>query len=93
MYQSCQFVLAIENSNNSGYISEKPLLTYLAGSIPIVWGCRSLREMLQPGTYIDFFSFSEVQPKLAAMSLVRHMRQALISLTNQLAEKHSGAFQ
>ena len=86
-------MLAIENSDNSGYISEKSFLAYLAGSIPIVWGCRSLREMLQPSTYIDLFSFSEDQPKLAAKSAVLQMRQALISLTNQLTENHSGAFQ
>ena len=92
MYQSCQFVPAIENNSNSGYVSEKPFLAYLAGSIPIVWGCRSLKEMLRPGTYIDLFSFAEDQPKDAAKSAVLQMRKALISLTNQLTETIRGHF-
>jgi hypothetical protein len=40
IYSDCEFVLALENANTSGYVTGKLLLPLMAGSIPIYWVTR-----------------------------------------------------
>ena len=48
IYKNYTFVFAMENTNLFGYITEKIMNSYIAGSIPIYWGSE--------GKIIDFFN-------------------------------------
>jgi len=65
IYKHFKFVLAIENSNIDGYITEKILLPFIAGSVPIYWGNKDIKkyfnhkaffcvnDYLERGWYLD----------------------------------------
>lgn len=42
IYSDYKFVIAMENKNEYGYITEKIINPLIAGSIPIYWGCSSV---------------------------------------------------
>lgn len=47
-----RYTLAIENSAQPGYFSEKFCDAVLAGCMPIYWGCPNIHEFFPPGSYI-----------------------------------------
>jgi len=65
IYKHFKFVFAIENNNINGYITEKILLPFIAGSVPIYWGNKDIKkyfnvkaffyvnDYLEQGWYLD----------------------------------------
>jgi len=65
IYKHFKFVFAIENNNINGYVTEKILLPFIAGSVPIYWGNKDVKkyfnvnaffyvnDYLEKGWYID----------------------------------------
>ena len=51
-FSSYKFSIAMENSNGDGYISEKIVDSFLAGTIPIYYGDYMVDEYINPKTYI-----------------------------------------
>ena len=49
---SYKFSIAMENSEGDGYISEKIVDAFLAGTIPIYYGDYMIDEFINPKTYI-----------------------------------------
>ena len=47
-----KFSIAMENSNGDGYISEKIVDSFLAGTIPIYYGDYMIEEFINPKSYI-----------------------------------------
>ena len=77
LYEHCKFVLAIENSQQSHYITEKEMLPLLAGAVPICWGCEEIRQVWNPEAIIDITHLDISNPKsvkTAAAYIVKEMR-------------------
>lgn len=58
-----KFSLAFENSKYDGYITEKIIDAFAAGTIPIYWGAEDIIKEFNPKAFIncnDYASFSEV---------------------------------
>ncbi len=47
-----KFSIAFENSSHSGYVTEKIVDAFAAGTIPIYWGDPRIEEYFDPGSFI-----------------------------------------
>lgn len=52
VYKDYKFILAIENNDEDGYITEKIMNAYRASSIPIYWGTEKVKEIFNPKSFI-----------------------------------------
>lgn len=62
VYSEYTFVLAMENHDLPGYITEKIINAYMAGAIPIYWGTRAVHSIFNPSSFVyvnDFNSFDQ----------------------------------
>lgn len=63
IYKDYSFVFAMENTDLFGYITEKIMNAYIAGSIPIFWGSGGkIRDFFNKKSFIDvqdFLSFTD----------------------------------
>jgi hypothetical protein len=50
-YKQFKFVMAIENSYHDGYITEKIMLPFMAGSIPIYYGSNKIKELFNDKSF------------------------------------------
>ena len=61
---SYKFSIAMENTNGDGYISEKIIDSFLAGTIPIYYGDYMLDEYINPKTYILIKGIQDLNKKI-----------------------------
>ena len=59
-----KFSIAMENSNGDGYLSEKIIDSFLAGTIPIYYGDYILDEFINPKSYILIKGEKDVENKI-----------------------------
>ena len=59
-----KFSFAMENSNGDGYLSEKIIDSFLAGTIPIYFGDYLLDEFINPRTYILIKGEKDIKNKI-----------------------------
>ena len=59
-----KFSIAMENSNGDGYISEKILDSFIAGTIPIYYGDYLIDEFINPKTYILIKGEKDIDEKI-----------------------------
>lgn len=59
--QQYKFNLAFENSCHDGYITEKIIEAWAAGSIPIYWGSKDIGEEFNPNAFINFNDYASEQ--------------------------------
>lgn len=52
LYRHYQFCLVFENSQSQGYISEKLLLAFLGGCLPIYWGSPEVLEIFDRRAFV-----------------------------------------
>jgi len=53
-YSGSKFVVAFENAQAPGYVTEKLALAFVAGAIPLYWGhADSAREIFNAEAYVD----------------------------------------
>lgn len=56
------FVIAAENRNYKGYVTEKIINAYKVGAVPIYWGDAStVREFFNPDSFIDATSYQSFE--------------------------------
>jgi len=60
-YSRYDFVIAFENSDNYGYITEKILNAFKSGAIPIYWGCQSITSLFNSKAFINIKDFKTYQ--------------------------------
>ena len=60
-YSRYDFVIAFENSDIQGYITEKILNAFKSGAIPIYWGCQSITSLFNPKAFINIKDFKTYQ--------------------------------
>jgi GR25 family glycosyltransferase involved in LPS biosynthesis len=62
IYESYRFVIAMENLDKDGYITEKIINAYLGGAIPIYSGGKNTADkFFKKGTYIDVNDFDTLK--------------------------------
>jgi hypothetical protein len=59
-----KFSIAMENSNGDGYLSEKIVDSFLAGTIPIYYGDYILDEFINPKSYILIKGEKDIEKKI-----------------------------
>ena len=59
-----KFSIAMENSNGDGYLSEKIVDSFIAGTIPIYYGDYLLDEFINPKTYILIKGENDIDTKI-----------------------------
>ena len=69
-----RFTIAIENSGDPGYITEKLTDAFLARTIPIYWGDPCVAEEFNPQAFIDLRSYENLS---AAVDDILHVNQNL----------------
>lgn len=60
VYKTYRFVLAVENSQSDGYITEKILTAFAAGAIPIYWGDRSIEHLFNVRAFVNLHRFKNI---------------------------------
>ncbi|KAL4147222.1 hypothetical protein PRNP1_010978 [Phytophthora ramorum] len=61
-YAPYKFVLAFENTRATGYVTEKLVNAFLAGSVPVYWGdSKTVSELFNPESFIDCGRFDSLQ--------------------------------
>ena len=61
---SYKFSLSMENSEGDGYISEKIIDSFIAGTIPIYYGDYMVDEYINPKTYILIRDKNDIKKKI-----------------------------
>jgi len=89
IYKDYKFGLAMENSNEDGYITEKIMNVYIGGAIPIYWGTSKIKEIFNPDSFIyinDYASFDECANHIIAIGKdpirLKRMQNAPIFVEN-----------
>jgi hypothetical protein len=60
-YQEYNFIITMENKDINGYISEKIMNAFLAGSIPIYWGTKYVKEIFNEKAFVYVNDFSSLE--------------------------------
>ena len=60
-YKKYRFVIAMENCVQPGYVTEKILNAFAAGSIPIYHGATEISELFNPKAFINLSNFNSPQ--------------------------------
>ncbi|PAF51414.1 hypothetical protein BKH43_01885 [Helicobacter sp. 13S00401-1] len=59
-----KFSLAIENSSHKGYVTEKIMDAFLAGSVPVYWGASDARLDFNQESFINLNDFANLESAL-----------------------------
>jgi hypothetical protein len=70
LYSKYKYCLCMENSNQPGYISEKLLMAFLGGCLPIYWGTEEVLEVFNPEAFI----FYDVENPQSALNRVQQLQ-------------------
>lgn len=62
-----KFNLALENSSMPGYVTEKILESFAAGTVPIYWGDKAVKNDFNPESYINVGDYDSPESFLAAL--------------------------
>ena len=63
-FSEYKFSIAMENSDGDGYLSEKIVDSFLAGTIPIYYGDYFLEEYINPKSYILIKGEKDIEKKI-----------------------------
>ena len=67
---SYKFSIAMENSEGDGYISEKIIDSFIAGTIPIYYGNYMLDEYINPKAYILIKGEKDIEKKIKYIKMI-----------------------
>ena len=59
-YTQYKFVIAMENYQKPGYVTEKILNAFYSGAIPIYWGAPDIDEYFNPKAFINVSDFKNI---------------------------------
>ena len=60
-----KFTITFENQSYPHYVTEKIVHPFLAGSIPIYWGCPKITQMFNPAAFINCHDYSSLDEVVA----------------------------
>lgn len=73
--KSFRFSIAIENSKFDGYTSEKLLTSFAAGSVPLYWGSRHIKEDFNELRFINLNNFELLQDAIDSVVSISQSQQ------------------
>lgn len=59
-YTNYKFIIAMENKQVEGYVTEKILNAFYAGAIPIYWGAPDINKYFNPNAFINLSDFRSI---------------------------------
>jgi hypothetical protein len=60
-YTQYKFVIAMENKQVEGYVTEKILNVFYSGAIPIYWGAPDINNYFNPNAFINVSDFRSIE--------------------------------
>jgi hypothetical protein len=75
IYQDFRFCLTMEHVNTPGYITEKILVAFWAGCVPIYWGPKEIFDMFDADTFI-YWDVDDPQPALERLMYLEQNQSA-----------------
>jgi hypothetical protein len=81
-YGKYRFCLVLENTKHDGYITEKILLAFMGGCIPIYWGTTEVFRMFNPNAFV-YYDVHDPQP---ALERVRYLEYNATAYDEVMAE-------
>ena len=78
-----KFSIAMENSKGDGYISEKIVDSFLAGTIPIYYGDYIIDEYINPKTYILIKGEKDVEEKIEYIKKIDNDNQLYFNILKE----------
>ena len=78
-----KFSIAMENSNGDGYLSEKIVDSFLAGTIPIYYGDYTLDEFINPKSYILIKGEKDIEKKIEYIKKIDNDDDLYISIIKE----------
>ena len=78
-----KFSIAMENSKGDGYISEKIIDSFNAGTIPIYYGDYMLDEFINPKTYILIKGKNDISEKIEYIKKIDNDKQLYLSIMKE----------
>jgi len=78
-----KFSIAMENSNGSGYISEKIVQAFLSGTIPIYYGDYMIDEYINPKAFILIRDESEIKYKIEYIKKIDNDEKLFKKILNE----------
>ena len=88
-YKKYRFIMAMENKNIKGYITEKIINAFRAGAIPIYWGTDYIKNIFNPKAFIyvnDFNSLEECADYIVALDNDKNRRQQMLNENRRSTE-------
>ena len=88
-YRNYTFVIAMENQQFPGYVTEKIINAFYSGAIPIYWGASNINEFFNPKAFINvsnFSSLNECVDFVCNMSQVDIVKMTLEPIYNESNE-------
>ena len=80
VFKNYRFVLAVENTQADGYITEKIMIAFLSGAIPIYWGDKNIENIFNVKAFINmnrFKSLAEVVQHLNYLENNKNIQQKI----------------
>ena len=78
-----KFSISMENSGGDGYITEKIVASFLAGTIPIYYGDFLVDEYINPKTYILIKGEKDIDEKIEYIKKIDNDKKLYISLLRE----------
>ncbi len=78
-----KFSIAMENSKGDGYMSEKIVDSFKAGTIPIYYGDYMLDEFINPKTYILIKGKNDINKKIEYIKKIDNDNQLYLSIMKE----------
>jgi hypothetical protein len=80
-YSKYNFILAIENCDKPGYVTEKIMNAYASGGIPIYWGNKKVKELFNPKSFIYMNDFKNIDECLNY--IFNMMNKDIVNMMNE----------
>ena len=78
-----KFSISMEHSSHYDYITEKIMNAYLAGQIPIYWGCPNVNEYFNSKSFINLHDFSDLNEACDYIIHVNNNKKLALEYLNQ----------
>jgi hypothetical protein len=82
LYSKYKYCLVMENTKTVGYITEKIVLAFLGGCLPIYWGTEEIFDIFNPRSFI-FYDIDNPQAALRELKQLQANASAYNAKTNE----------
>ena len=80
---SYKFSISMENSNGDGYLSEKIIESFIAGTIPIYYGDYMVDEYINPKVYILIKGENDINDKIEYIKKIDNDNKLYLSILKE----------